>query len=54
MALTAVRQTTCNSCGYVFDGQTGKSNTGRMVLMIALPVMVALVLFGLFIVWTIK
>gem|GEM_PF-6142955 len=44
----------CNSCGFTFDGKTGKSNVGRVIGMVALPVLVALVLFGLFISWTLK
>jgi hypothetical protein len=50
----ALGHTVCNSCGFTFDGKTGKSNTGRLIAMVVLPVLVALVLFGLFIMWTIK
>jgi hypothetical protein len=50
----ALGHTVCNSCGYTFDGKTGKTNVGRMVGMIVLPVLVALVLFGLFIAWSVK
>lgn len=46
-----MRQDTCNACGFTFDGQTGKSNAGKVALMIALPVLVAVVLFGLIFTW---
>lgn len=54
LALSAMNHTVCNACGYTFDGATGRSNTGKLALVIALPVLVAVVLFGLVFLWMVR
>jgi hypothetical protein len=42
--LSLLNQTTCNGCGFSFNGKTGKGISATIALWIAIPVLVA---FGL-------
>ena len=42
--MALLNNTRCNSCGFAFNGKTGKSTTPLLYAMIAVPVVVA---FGL-------
>ena len=44
LVFAALNQTTCNACGYSFNGKTGKSTAPTMIALIAVPV---LLVFGL-------
>lgn len=44
LLMALLNNTRCNSCGFAFNGKTGKSTTPLLYAMIAVPVVVA---FGL-------
>jgi hypothetical protein len=48
--LVLLNQTTCNTCGFSFNGKTGKSTTPAIVAWIAVPVVVVFAL-GWFLFW---
>jgi len=47
MVFAALNQTTCNACGYSFNGKTGKSTTPMLVALIMVPLGLVAIVFGI-------